>query len=278
MNINNQIVKMSNTLIHKNTTMSIMQEKVFSVALRELERINSDSDYPHEEVVINAGELLEYFGYDISSNKSMYRYLKDEVNSLQQHTYVEFEDDESQDSGYLIYRAKYYKHGEIHIWFGMSYLPLLTEFYEKYTRYLQDDFVYFRTKGAMNLYKIFMEKSYIVSHGSGVRFTTDEMKNALQLSDDAYVIKTGHSKGKFNRTVFEKKAINPVIEEINEKSKCVNNIKYRKIKNGKFVKYYEFTYSYTDPDDINPSRNKSNITINNDSFMKMINELKNGNI
>ena len=92
MNINNQIVKMSNTLIHKNTTMSIMQEKVFSVALRELERINSDSDYPHEEVVINAGELLEYFGYDISSNKSMYRYLKDEVNSLQQHTYVEFED------------------------------------------------------------------------------------------------------------------------------------------------------------------------------------------
>ena len=77
-----------------------------------------------------------------------------------------------------------------------------------------------------------------------IRFSTTQLKEFFGLKKDDYV-----SGGKFKRTDFENKTINVAIKEINEKSKCIKNLTYRKEYNGRRVKCYVFTFDYYDPND-----------------------------
>ena len=62
--------------------------------------------------------------------------------------------------------------------------------------------------------------------------------------------------GNFNRTLFEKKTINKAIEELNNKCKCINNLKYEKIKKNGRVQYYKFSFDYTDPQTVADKSNE----------------------
>ena len=53
--------------------------------------------------------------------------------------------------------------------------------------------------------------------------------------------------GHFNRTTFENRTIDIAVKDINEKSKCIQNLRYEKVKKGNRVQYYLFTFNYTDP-------------------------------
>ena len=54
-------------------------------------------------------------------------------------------------------------------------------------------------------------------------------------------------KDSFNRSEFERKTVNTAVKEINEKSKCIQKLRYEKVKKGNRVQYYLFTFNYTDP-------------------------------
>ena len=41
--------------------------------------------------------------------------------------------------------------------------------------------------------------------------------------------------------------MNTAVKEINEKSKCIQKLRYEKVKKGNRVQYYLFTFNYTDP-------------------------------
>lgn len=76
----------------------------------------------------------------------------------------------------------------------------------------------------------------------GIDYSTRKLKMMFGLSIDDYM-RDGH----FDRYNFEKITINRAVKEINEKSKCIKNLTYRKVKKGSRVQYYLFTYNYIDP-------------------------------
>lgn len=77
----------------------------------------------------------------------------------------------------------------------------------------------------------------------GIDYSTRQLKMMFGLSKDDYVKKDGH----FNRTTFENRTIDIAVKDINEKSKCIQNLRYEKVKKGNRVQYYLFTFNYTDP-------------------------------
>lgn len=101
----------------------------------------------------------------------------------------------------------------------------------------------------------------------GVGFTTKELKTLFGLSKDDYVKKDGH----FNRTTFENRTIDVAIKDINEKSKCIQNLRYEKRKKNGRVQGYVFFFDYTDPNEFRTTYNKSN---NDSSSKKVTNEDK----
>ena len=86
---------------------------------------------------------------------------------------------------------------------------------------------------------------------------------------------------KFNRTLKEKKTINKAIEELNNKCKCIKNLKYEKIKKNGRVQYYKFSFDYTDPqtvaDNSNERKGKSIIDSMQKGSDEFSDEIKNLN-
>ena len=76
----------------------------------------------------------------------------------------------------------------------------------------------------------------------GIDYSTRQLKMMFGLSIDDYM-RDGH----FDRYNFEKITINRAVKEINEKSKCIKNLTYRKVKKGNRIQYYLFSYHYVDP-------------------------------
>ena len=97
----------------------------------------------------------------------------------------------------------------------------------------------------------------------GVGFTTKELKTIFGLSKEDYV-----SGGRFDRYNFERKTINVAIKDINEKSKCIQNLRYEKRKRNGRIQGYVFFFDYTDPNEFRTTYNKSN----NDSSSKKVTE------
>ena len=83
------------------------------------------------------------------------------------------------------------------------------------------------------------------------------------LSKDDYV-----TKGHFDRYAFERRTINVAVKDINEKSKCIQNLRYEKRKKNGRVQGYVFFFDYTDPNEFRITYNKSN----NDSSSKKVTE------
>lgn len=78
----------------------------------------------------------------------------------------------------------------------------------------------------------------------GVGFTTKELKTLFGLSKEDYM-----SGGRFDRYNFERKTINLAIKDINDKSKCIQNLRYEKRKKNGRVQGYVFFFDYTDPNE-----------------------------
>lgn len=78
----------------------------------------------------------------------------------------------------------------------------------------------------------------------GVGFTTKELKTLFGLTKDDYM-----SGSRFDRYNFEKYTINVAVKDINEKSKCIQNLRYEKRKKNGRVQGYVFFFDYTDPNE-----------------------------
>ena len=70
------------------------------------------------------------------------------------------------------------------------------------------------------------------------------MYETNRLSKEDYV-----SGGRFDRYNFERKTINVAIQDINEKSKCIQNLRYEKRKRNGRIQGYVFFFDYTDPNE-----------------------------
>lgn len=235
--LKNQVIAMSNVLAEKSTRFPVVQQKLFYICLAALKQgINS-----RNEVGINKKELFNYL--DIEKETKRYTRIKGEFEQLAHNSFVKFDTTDGFCQGFLICNIRLAKN-TFYVQFNDYYLPLVQELANNYVRLLDDDVISFNSKFSMMLYQNLMKDKWKLTNIDhlGIDYSTRQLKMMFGLSIDDYM-RDGH----FDRYNFERKTINKAVKEINEKSKCIKNLTYRKVKKGSRIQYYLFTYNYIDP-------------------------------
>lgn len=247
--LKNQVIAMSNTLAEKSTRFTVFQQRLFYVSLASL-KLNKNSTKTDEklekkernEVKINKQELFEYLS--ITNDNNRWTRVRNEFKKLASNSYIQFGNDEEYADGFIICGVRSTRYN-IYVRFDTYFLPLVEELADNYVRLLDDDVVSFDSKFSMMLYQNLMKDKWKLTNPDflGIDYSTRQLKMMFGLDKDVYVNKNGN----FNRTLFERKTINRAIKEISEKSKCIKNLTFKKVKKGNRVQYYLFTFNYTDP-------------------------------
>lgn len=235
--LKNQVIAMSNVLAEKSTRFPVVQQKLFYICLASLKQgINS-----RNEVGINKKELFNCL--DIEKETKRYTRIKGEFEQLAHNSFVKFDTTDGFCQGFLICNIRLAKN-TFYVQFNDYYLPLVQELANNYVRLLDDDVISFNSKFSMMLYQNLMKDKWKLTNVDylGIDYSTRKLKMMFGLSIDDYM-RDGH----FDRYNFERKTINKAVKEINEKSKCIKNLTYRKVKKGSRIQYYLFSYHYIDP-------------------------------
>lgn len=247
--LKNQVIAMSNTLAEKSTRFTVFQQRLFYVSLASL-KLNKNSTTTDEklekkernEVKINKQELFEYLS--ITNDNNRWTRVRNEFQKLASNSYIHFGDDEEYADGFILCGVRSTKYN-IYVRFDTYFLPLVEELADNYVRLLDDDVVSFDSKFSMMLYQNLLKDKWKLKNPDflGIDYSTRQLKMMFGLDKEVYVNKNGN----FNRTLFERKTVNRAVKEINEKSKCIQKLRYEKVKKGNRVQYYLFTFNYTDP-------------------------------
>lgn len=245
--LENQVIAMSNILAEKSTRFSIVQQKLFYICLASLKHGTNSKN----EVEINKQELFNYL--DIEKENNRYIRIKKDFEQLAHNSFVEFDTTDGFSQGFLICNIRLSKNS-FFVQFNDYYLPLVQELANNYVRLLDDDVVSFNSKFSMMLYQHLMKDKWKLTNPDflGIDYSTKQLKMIFGLSVDDYV-QNGH----FNRADFERRTVNKAVKEINEKSKCIQKLRYVKVKKGNRIQCYLFTFNYTDPQKVvEDSRNE----------------------
>ena len=245
--LENQVIAMSNTLAKKSTRFTITQQKLFYISIASLK----DGLNENNEVEINKQELFNFLG--IENETGRYTRIKKEFSQLRDNSKIEFDTEDGFVSGSVIRMIRLSKN-TFYVMFDSYYLPLVYELKDKFVRFLNDDLIGLKSKYSMMLYQNLIKDKWKMSNVDfmGIDYSTKQLKDMFGLPKEAYMSTSGN----FNRTLFEKKTINKAIEELNNKCKCINNLKYEKIKNNGRVQYYKFSFDYTDPQTVADNSNE----------------------
>lgn len=239
--LHNQIIAMDNVLAMKSTRFTVEEQRLFYITLASI-KPNQKSNI----IEIDKKAVLDMLGF---KSQNQYSRLRGMFKKLAHASWIEFGDNEIFDDGFLFYKCKSTKR-KIYIYVDVEYIPLLIELQPGFTRLLSDDAISFNSKFSMILYQQLMRLNNKGTYGVG--FTTKELKMIFGLSKDDYV-----TKGHFDRSAFERRTINVAVKDINEKSKCIQNLRYEKRKKNSRIQGYVFFFDYTDPNEFRTIYNKS---------------------
>ena len=252
--LHNQIIAMDNELAKQATNFTIEEQRLFYITLASI-KPNQKSSI----IEIDKKAVLDMLGFN---SQNQYSRLRPMFTKMIKKSLILSGDDEVWNDGFLFYKCRTTK--KIYIYVDDEYIPLLIKLQPGFTRLLSDDAISFKSKFSMILYQQLMRLNNKGDYGVG--FTTKELKMIFGLSKDDYV-----TKGHFDRSAFERRTINVAVKDINEKSKCIQNLRYEKRKKNGRVQGYVFFFDYTDPNEFRTTYNKSN---NDSSSKKVTNEDK----
>lgn len=250
--LHNQIIAMDNELAKQATNFTIEEQRLFYITLASI-KPNQKSSI----IEIDKKAVLDMLGFN---SQNQYSRLRPMFTKMIKKSLILSGDDEIWNDGFLFYKCRTTKK-KIYIYVDDEYIPLLIKLQPGFTRLLSDDAISFNSKFSMILYQQLMRLNNKGDFGVG--FTTKELKTIFGLSKEDYV-----SGGRFDRYNFERKTINVAIKDINEKSKCIQNLRYEKRKRNGRIQGYVFFFDYTDPNEFRTTYNKSN----NDSASKKVTE------
>lgn len=250
--LHNQIIAMDNELAKQATNFTIEEQRLFYITLASI-KPNQKSSI----IEIDKKAVLDMLGFN---SQNQYSRLRPMFTKMIKKSLILSGDDEIWNDGFLFYKCRTTKK-KIYIYVDDEYIPLLIKLQPGFTRLLSDDAISFNSKFSMILYQQLMRLNNKGDYGVG--FTTKELKTIFGLSKEDYV-----SGGRFDRYNFERKTINVAIKDINEKSKCIQDLRYEKRKRNGRIQGYVFFFDYTDPNEFRTTYNKSN----NDSSSKKVTE------
>ena len=249
--LHNQIIAMDNVLAMKSTRFTVEEQRLFYITLASIK-----PNQQGNEIEIDKKAMFDMLGF---KSHNYYPRIRSMFIKLMQKSLICFGDDEIFDDGFLFSRVRTTKK-KVYVTVAEHYLPLLIQLQPGFTRMLSDDAISFNSKFSMILYQQLMRLNNKGTYGVG--FTTKELKTIFGLSKEDYV-----SGGRFDRYNFERKTINIAVKDINEKSKCIQNLRYEKRKRNGRIQGYVFFFNYTDPNEFRNVR-----TDNESSSTKKVTE------
>ena len=257
--LHEQIIAMDNTLTKKATKFSVDEQRLFYITLASIK-----PNQKGNEIEIDKKAMIDILGF---TSRDVYSRIRPMFKKLAMSSWIEFGDDEIFDDGFLISAIRTTKK-KVYVTIADKYIPLLIELAPGFTRLLSDDAISFKSKFSMLIYQQLMRWSHKGCFGA----TTKELKKMFGMSKEDYVYN-----GKFNRQMFEQRTIDLAVQDINEKSKCIRNLRYEKKKKGSRVQGYVFYYDYVDPNEFRPNYTKeveSDRAVNNAEQMELEEFLK----
>lgn len=264
--LHEQIIAMDNTLTKKATKFTVDEQRLFYITLASIK-----PDQKGNEIEIDKKAMIDMLGFE---SQNVYSRIRPMFKKLAMASWIEFGDDEIFDDGFLISAIRTTKR-KVYVTIADKYIPLLIELAPGFTRLLSDDAISFKSKFSMLLYQQLMRWSHKGVFGA----TTKELKELFGMTKDDYVYK-----GAFNRALFEKYTIDVAVRDINEKSKCINNLKYEKKKKGNRIQGYVFYFEYTDPNNFRKTYKQEQLslddmnTVDTEELKSLVNDLKEGKL
>lgn len=233
--LHEQIIAMDNTLINKATKFTAEEQRLFYITLASIK-----PNQKGNEIEIDKKAMMNMLGF---TSHHYYSRIRPMFIKLMQKSMICFGDDEIFDDGFLFSRVRTTKH-KVYITVAEHYIPLLIELAPGFTRLLSDDAISFKSKYSMLLYQQLMRWNIRGIFGA----TTKQLKTLFGMTKEDYVYN-----GAFNRALFEKYTINIAVKDINEKSKCICNLRYEKKKKGNRIQGYVFYWDYMDLNEFRPT-------------------------
>lgn len=256
--LHNQIIAMDNELAKQATNFTIEEQRLFYITLASI-KPNQKSSI----IEIDKKAVLDMLGFN---SQNQYSRLRPMFTKMIKKSLILSGDDEIWNDGFLFYKCRTTKK-KIYIYVDDEYIPLLIKLQPGFTRLLSDDAISFNSKFSMILYQQLMRLNNKGDYGVG--FTTKELKTIFGLSKEDYV-----SGGRFDRYNFERKTINVAIKDINEKSKCIQNLRYEKRKRNGRIQGYVFFFDYTDPNEFRTTYNSDKESSSEHATAEEIAELR----
>lgn len=256
--LHNQIIAMDNELAKQATNFTIEEQRLFYITLASI-KPNQKSSI----IEIDKKAVLDMLGVN---SQNQYSRLRPMFTKMIKKSLILSGDDEVWNDGFLFYKCRTTKK-KIYIYVDDEYIPLLIKLQPGFTRLLSDDAISFKSKFSMILYQQLMRLNNKGDYGVG--FTTKELKMIFGLSKDDYV-----TKGHFDRSAFERRTINVAVKDINEKSKCIQNLRYEKRKKNGRVQGYVFFFDYTDPNEFRTTYNSDKESSSEHATAEEIAELR----
>lgn len=216
----NRMVRMA-SLLAKQLKLSLYEEKLFAMALSQLDFFNEKDMY----VDLYVKDMQERLNITSGSD---YSDLRDRLSNLMSKTKIRIVvDKETNDTldGYLIRSVRTLnKRGAIRIRFDDEFKPVLKLAKHAYISIPLDDPQSYKT-----VYAILLQRNLTIMYKVGTQFprvqnfifTRKQMKDMYGLSETDYCYQNGKNKGKFKRPEFEKRTIISAVNEINEKSQVM---------------------------------------------------------
>lgn len=234
--LHEQIIAMDNTLVSKATKFTVEEQRLFYITLASIK-----PNLKNDEIEIDKKAMFDMLGF---TSHIYYSRIRGMFKKLAISSWIEFGDDEIFDDGFLFSNVRTTRK-KVYVTVSRKYIPLLIKLQPGFTRLLSDDAISFKSKYSMIIYQQLMRWNHKGVFGA----TTKELKTLFGMTKEDYV---NSKTGRFDRYNFEKFTIELAIADINEKSKCIKNLRYEKKKKGNRVQGYVFYWDYMDPNEFRP--------------------------
>ena len=220
----------ANELARKYCKFSLEEQKVLHLIFSQI------NPYQKNPTTFKLNKLDFFDKLDLESQDRYNRYRK-LIRGLINKSFFEVKELNGDElMGVVIYNAKWYsKQPFFEVDLNPRFMPYLEQMVRNFTKVDLDSALKLKSKHSLSLYKFLCSWTDENKQTNQRYITTKDLKELFGLSKKAYV-----QNGNFNRASFERRTINPIINEINKKTNII--VSFKKKKKGNKVQNYEFNW------------------------------------
>lgn len=236
---NDALVVISNLIARATTKWTLEETKLFLCSVSQIKTRDKEN-----WVTMPKKDIAEKLDIDPTNRSKMREMFKRVM--LKSYIQIDGKTEDEWDDGFLITQIRSTKKN-ISVRFNDMYIPLLDQLSSHFTEFYIDYVKDFTRLSSYNLYVYlcsWQDSDYQVQNK---KIAKKDLPKIFNLKEGEYWRNYGKENAKFDFPYFERRVLNPAIEEINQLKSCdMHILSCDKVKNGKFVLGYDIHYAFVD--------------------------------